>query len=215
LSAQSVGFTFTVPPHTSVGPHYAGIIVQPEQTVTGSHRGFGVRIVSRLGVRLYETVPGKEQPRLDVESLQQQTVGGRVGFRLELGNTGNTLLIPNGAITITNQFGRRLARLPVNLGTTLSPGSRKTVIVPSALSAGGLPQYDHAQVRLGAIPYRSPVLTRTIAFWTGSLTAAAAALGVLLIGLIIILICYHPRLRNAVIRSYKKHKGHEAKERIP
>ena len=55
---KTVPFTFSVPQNADVGDHMGGIVMQ--EIETGNNlTGTGVKIITRVGVRIYETVPGE------------------------------------------------------------------------------------------------------------------------------------------------------------
>jgi len=186
-----IPFKFTVPRATSVGPHYAGIVIQPQQTPQRTHtNGMAVQIVARIGVRLYETVPGSAHPRITLSQLHYLAIANRIGFGFLMYNRGNTIVIPAGQMEVTNLLGRTVATLGLNAGRELSPGQRLAVRIPTDLSAGGIPQPYVARLQLrDATAPGLPPTTYTIRFWAGSThlaEAIAAGSLVLLGGLVVV-----------------------------
>src|SRR3989344_6141601 len=55
---QEIPFTITIPPDADVGEHSGGIILQKAQAGEALAAS-GASIVSRIGIRVYETVPGE------------------------------------------------------------------------------------------------------------------------------------------------------------
>ena len=123
-----VPFTIKIPEEVDVGDHMGAVIIQkkmPDESETG---GTGVSIVTRVGVRIYETVPGEVIKDLDINSMTWRyndkiLFEGEVnnnwlrfkrylGFgkpaviEVELENKGNNRLLPVGQFTLTNMFGQ-------------------------------------------------------------------------------------------------------------
>ena len=183
-SLQVIPFRFSVPAAASVGPHYAGIVAQPipagPTPTTGG--AISLTVVSRVGVRLYETVPGTAHPRLAIDRLRPAQADGRISLRVVLHNAGNTLAIPAGQVTVTGLWGRRVAVLPLSAGHSLQPGQALARSVPTPLGAGGWPHRYRVQVRLtDSASGQAPATSATITFWTGSIPFTIARLGVILL----------------------------------
>jgi hypothetical protein len=177
---QAVPFQFTVPARASVGPHYAGIIVQPVTPAAPSHEGINLRVVPRLGVRLYETVPGHAHPGLAIVSLRPTENRQRITFATVLRNDGNTMLAPTGQLRLTTLFGQAVT-LQFNAGRSVAPGQQIEVLLPSNLSTGGFPRHYTARLRLDyGVPSHYYTATRTVRFWAGDVIGWVAGLSLLL-----------------------------------
>ncbi|HUC86828.1 MAG TPA: hypothetical protein VMR75_00680 [Candidatus Saccharimonadales bacterium] len=173
-----VPFRFTVPPATSVGPHYAGIVIQPQAiTQNGWNGSVGIQIVSRVGVRVYETVPGTAHPRLAIDWLHPLTAAGHLGFELSIHNRGNTIAVPTGELTVTALGGRVAARVRLSAGRSLPPGSQLSSRIPTDLTTGWLPQRYTARLQLSdaAAPSQHRV-AYTVRFWVGSWARVAVVI---------------------------------------
>jgi hypothetical protein len=162
FSSQAVGFSFTVPPRPSVGPHYAGIIVQPLQTKLQNRQGLSLRVITRLGVRIYETVPGQQRISLSIDSLYRARSSSQLSFVALLHNAGNTLVAPSGRLEIKPLLGHQ-SYLPINLGRSLQPDERATLTLPSSIKPSWLP--GRYRVTLATNQSSSD---RTVSIWTGS-----------------------------------------------
>jgi hypothetical protein len=68
-TSAEIPFIFRVPENVDVGEHSGGILVQkqfPEKTPEGKS---GVRLTTRIGVRIYQTVPGEIEKKLTLENF--------------------------------------------------------------------------------------------------------------------------------------------------
>ena len=172
-TTQTVSFTFTVPQNASVGPHYAGIIVQPNPPPLRSHAAVGVQVIARLGMRLYLTVPGTQHPGLAITSLAPQTNAGNITLQARLHDTGNTIVTPHGRLVIGSFLAHR-QHIIFNAGTALRPGTWLTTTIPTGLFNQGLPRLYWARLTL---VYGPGTATRTTVFWTGHLLVWLAGAG--------------------------------------
>jgi len=66
--SKQVPFIITIPENADVGEHSGGIIIQKAQP--GEVQGTGASIVTRVGVRVYETVPGEIVREVKLEDFQ-------------------------------------------------------------------------------------------------------------------------------------------------
>lgn len=73
---ESVPFTITIPDNASVGEHSGGLILQKTNAPTVNVGSSGASIVTRVGIRVYETVPGTLVKKLELASF---TVRGETG----------------------------------------------------------------------------------------------------------------------------------------
>jgi hypothetical protein len=122
---KKVAFVIRVPEDASVGDHLGGIVLEREPVSTEGN----INIVTRVGVRIYETVPGelKEEASLGHFSYKLSGKGLRrnIYFTFPIGNSGNLRLEPQGKIEIFwPLIGKKVASLTTdNLGMVL-PGSK-------------------------------------------------------------------------------------------
>ncbi|MFH1598393.1 MAG: DUF916 domain-containing protein [Patescibacteria group bacterium] len=145
-----VPFTITIPETVDVGDHMGAVIIQkkaPEPTEAG---GTGVSIVTRVGVRIYQTVPGEVIKDLDINSLTWRYAdrvlfegevlnnwlqfkrylgfGKPASIEVEIANKGNNRLLPKGHFTLTNIFGQISHKQESDLGE-IFPGETNNVPV--------------------------------------------------------------------------------------
>lgn len=124
-SEKSVPFTITVPKDADVGDHMGGIIMQEVEGAGKAMSGTGVKIVTRVGVRIYETVPGEvkkdfEITRFDWRTEKKRTsnflkdlldINKRTAFVIGLKNKGNVKITPKVTVEVRNIFGKKIADL--------------------------------------------------------------------------------------------------------
>ena len=117
-SKKLVPFQISIPKNADVGDHMGGIVIQEVQA-DDQLQGTGVKIITRVGVRIYETVPGEvsktyELTRFDwrmAPSGQKNFVkdlldlNKKTAFYIGIKNEGNVKLTPLATITLKNMFG--------------------------------------------------------------------------------------------------------------
>jgi hypothetical protein len=116
-----VTLTVKVPSDASSGEHYA--VVWAELAATVSKR---VRLVNRVGVRLYVTVGGGGKAPADFKigplSASRSSAGDPF-VRAVISNNGTRTLLIGGDLTLSNgPGGSRVGPVRANLDVALSPG---------------------------------------------------------------------------------------------
>jgi len=128
----NVPFTITIPNDADVGDHAGALILENIKRDKTQVGGAGVEIVTRLGVRVFETVPGAivkdlkiagfdwdvtepQSPKSNsfVDKLSfyaQKTIGldRQLNFLISMRNDGNVRLEPKAEIEIKNLWGKRV-----------------------------------------------------------------------------------------------------------
>jgi len=88
---KSVPFTVTIPsePKPDVGEHTGGILIQRVEPPSPTAGGF--RLLTRVGVRMYVTIPGAIQEALQIENVKTEVdeVRNVVIVTTSIKNTGN------------------------------------------------------------------------------------------------------------------------------
>ncbi|HUW24250.1 MAG TPA: DUF916 domain-containing protein [Patescibacteria group bacterium] len=129
-----VPFKITLPATIKAGDYLGGVVVE-DSTV---NQDKGINMVTRVGVRIYETVPGELVSKLGLKDFFWKLSGSKPVFYLRLANEGNLRLTPKGKLKIKTLFlGQTLYVKEADLGIIL-PGKEITVplIWPKAWSAG-------------------------------------------------------------------------------
>ena len=103
--SREVPFTITIPQDADVGEHSGGIIIQKSKVgeVSGSS---GASIVTRVGIRVYETVPGEILKEIEVVDFNVQLVPSQnqkpsYDITLIALNKGNVSLKPKANLEIS------------------------------------------------------------------------------------------------------------------
>lgn len=145
--------TVRVPRETPPGDYSGGIVVQAGgRTRKPTAGGLAVRVVERVGLRVYVTVPGARDGTLAVQGVDARPAdaGGlkgvlglprRVNVRFAVRNTGN-VQYPHlaGEVQLLKGGDLRASR-PVDLGTLL-PGGVRPVAVSMPLPEWSPGRYD-------------------------------------------------------------------------
>ncbi len=214
---QPITVTITVPRDAAPGERYAVVWAQ-----VGSGRSAtgGIQAVSRVGIRIYLSVGGGNEPASDftVDSLTaSRTAGGQPVVTAQVRNTGGRALDLGGALTLSDGPGGLSAGpFPAQLGTTLAIGGVGNVTIPLD---GALPDGPWT----AKITLKSGLLTRSaetsltfpppgapgiVSMITGALSWLLGLLGaaalILLIGLGLLLLV---RRRNRGHRDGGRHRG--------
>lgn len=121
-----INITIRIPKNGEPGGHYAAIQVRlAGQPTMGS--GSGASVESRLNSLILLRVSGNLEEKLKLESFKSEDPfyqNGPVNFILRTKNEGNVHLAPNGTITITNTFNRKVKEIPLRLANVLPNSSR-------------------------------------------------------------------------------------------
>jgi hypothetical protein len=125
-SEKLVPFTIAVPENADVGDHSAGIAMQEVEVVDDNViPTTGIKVVTRIGVRMYETVPGEVKKSYGITQLNYQfggtgvsnffkdllDINKRTVFFIGIKNEGNVAINPLVTLDIKNIFGRTVGHL--------------------------------------------------------------------------------------------------------
>ncbi len=66
---KEIPFVFSVPADTEIGEHTGGILIQKAKKDTGDAQTTGMSLTTRIGLRIYQTVPGDILRQLEIESF--------------------------------------------------------------------------------------------------------------------------------------------------
>lgn len=140
-SAKLVPFVITIPQNADAGDQMGGIVVEEVGTNGPRVTGTEVRIITRVGVRIYERVPGELTSGYTLSTfnwkpLQGQPnfwldllgLGGQTEFFTNIKNDGNIRLSPVLSVEIKNMFGRTVGRASSPDGETVFPRSERAEI---------------------------------------------------------------------------------------
>lgn len=121
-SATPIPFTIKVPRQTIVGDHAGGIIVQEVENLKEASSGIGLNIVSRVGTRIYQTVPGDKVFKMEIRDLTYKVVEEKLEYSFVLENLGNVILNPTGRVELKDQSGKIIETIYLNNLGSVFPG---------------------------------------------------------------------------------------------
>ena len=157
--------TIRVPRGASSGEHYAVVWAQVSAPGTGG----GVRLVNRVGVRIYLSVESGGGPSANFAigpPIAKRSSSGQPLVVAQIRNSGGRTLDIGGYLILTDgPGGLRAGPFPVTVGAALSPGASETAIVrldrllPRGpwraelhLRGGSIQRVAAATIRFAAVP---------------------------------------------------------------
>jgi hypothetical protein len=109
---KTIDFTIRVPENVEVGDHMGAIIIQGKE-VPAAEEGTTMRVVTRVGARIYLTVPGELIRELELNEFSWKMEEDRAVFYLTLTNKGNIRISPKGEIEIKNKAGKVVDKIAI------------------------------------------------------------------------------------------------------
>lgn len=158
---KDIPFTIAVPKYTTVGDHAGGIIVQEVKKPTVAKEGMGLNIVSRVGTRIYETVPGAKVVSLDVTNFKHKIVDNQLVFTFTMENKGNVILTPTGTLDVKDNSGKVLETITLSSLGSVFPKKPTEITAKSKLKLPYFAQYK-ATVTINYSPTKA--VSRSIEF---------------------------------------------------
>lgn len=160
---KDIAFTITIPKDTTIGDHAGGIIFQEVKPKSVAKEGININIISRVGVRIYETVPGAQQLHLEVNDFQYKLIDNKLVFSFTMENKGNVFLNPKGSLEIKDVFGKSVEKITLDTLGTVVPGKPTTIDAKSKIEKPILGRYTAMlRVEYGA----GKVAAKEISFFT-------------------------------------------------
>lgn len=117
-SKGSLPFKIVVPSNASPGDHVAGIAVEIKESDEKLQTS-GVKVIQRVGVRVYLNVQGERRENLSIKSARTVQENGSTFIKYSLENTGNTNLDLEGQLLLKTILGTQSLNLG-NLGQILA-----------------------------------------------------------------------------------------------
>ena len=176
---KTIDFTLKVPQNAEVGDHMGAIIVQSKEPPKAAE-GTGLRIATRVGARLYITVPGDIVKKLEFEKFTREVKDGKTTFSLTFVNKGNVRIGPKGEIKITDIFGKETDSIKI---TEREVFPEKTITIPIEWDKNLF--WGKFTVRAKAVYNEDQTLTKELTFWILPSQKTLLALGA---GIIIIIL---------------------------
>ncbi len=145
-----IPFIISIPANADVGDHAGGIVIQEIERSPQKVSGTGISIITRVGVRIYETVPGEVIKDYEISRFDWRTdvdananfikrwlgFDRKTIFFVGIENKGNVRLSPKSKIRITNIFGRVSGEIPESEMGEIFP---RTKTADSAMYWKGMP----------------------------------------------------------------------------
>lgn len=146
---------FAVPAEAKGGERYAAILVEAPPVQQSS----GFAVANRVGVRVYLSVGGPQEPASDfvVDSLQAiRRDDGTPAVTARVRNTGERALDMRGELRLSEGPGGLSAGpFPATVGTTLLPGDSAPIDVPLDAAIQGGPWRATITMRSGLLERRA------------------------------------------------------------
>ncbi len=126
--SKEIPFTLELPAGVEPGEYFGGVVVQESNdnkiSDTGLTNTIGASVNTRVGSRVYLTVPGDVREDFQWKSFEHTTdeLGDKQYFKFAIGNDGNVSFSPSVNLKFYNWFGREIASSTHDLGVSL-PGS--------------------------------------------------------------------------------------------
>lgn len=135
---QGVNVTMDIPKDAAPGGHYATVFFQTSPLELGERVGrvaAGTGMGVRVGSVFMITVRGPAlELKADVVKVVPVAVGpDRLGFRLEIKNTGNVHTVPKAEVELKDLNGNTVGRLTLPEVTPLLPGSTRSYYLNGSL----------------------------------------------------------------------------------
>lgn len=120
--SRALPFSISIPKDVEVGDHAGGLVVEKRIAEEGPlDQQFRMKIVTRVGVRMYVRVLGEINENLSIEKFFTKLTNQGRWFVLELKNLGNVRLAPEGSIAIKDIFQRNVASLTIEKSGEVFP----------------------------------------------------------------------------------------------
>ncbi|MGI8419072.1 MAG: WxL protein peptidoglycan domain-containing protein [Candidatus Levyibacteriota bacterium] len=130
--SRNLPFTIAIPSNAVKGEHSGGIIFEETVPKKMKNQGMNINVISRIGVRIYETVPGDEQLNMIVRDLKTSVTDNLLKFNFTVENKGTVHIAPTGMLEVKDMLGRVIEREPLDtLVGTVVPGEPETITVPT------------------------------------------------------------------------------------
>lgn len=180
---KNIPFTISIPANMAKGEYSGGIIFQNTTPQKISNKGMGINVISRIGVRIYESVPGPEQLNMEVRDLNYTVENNYLTFNFIMENKGTVHISPKGTLEVKDMFGRVIEIVPLeNFLETTVPGKPVSVTVPTKILSPML-GWNTVNVAIYYSPTKAAVASITFMPnpWSAYILILAAIIVVLLV----------------------------------
>lgn len=109
LSKTKIPFIIRIPGQVDVGEHAGAIMIQKKEIERQEGQGSAINLTTRVGVRVYETVPGDIVRQLSISrfTVTRSTTQPKYVLLLGVQNTGNVSLENSSSIQVADSFFKR------------------------------------------------------------------------------------------------------------
>ncbi len=137
---RQLEFTLSIPSGIAPGEYYGGIVVQKAEppNLEGSERVTVLQVIRRIQL-VYVLVPGPLQSNLEVASIKQIWDGIDIAFEVELRNTGNVAVSPQGKLDVSDASGsgKLIGSFPFKSGRILAGDTLVLLVRPGGVLPEG------------------------------------------------------------------------------
>ena len=129
-------FTISVPTDAAPGQHIAGLSIQTAESLAVGESGM-LRQIIKKSIAVFIIVPGPQTPDLEIGEARMTQSSTSNGLVVDIRNSGNVFLKPEGTIEMTTVDGRPVMNSPVTMGPVYA-GTETTLElhIPTMLKAG-------------------------------------------------------------------------------
>ncbi|MDP2930290.1 MAG: DUF916 domain-containing protein [bacterium] len=129
---KTIDFILKIPESAEVGDHMGAIMTQAIGTLAELEKGKaeiapGIKVVTRIGARVYLTVPGEIITVLEFPEFSWEMKDNKFYFLLTLVNKGNVRIEPQGEITVKNLLGAKIGELTIPTRVVFPKGE---IVIP-------------------------------------------------------------------------------------
>jgi len=197
---KTIDFILKVPENVEVGDHMGAIMAQAIGMQKEIEEGNAeveavVKIVTRVGARVYLTIPGKIVRILEFPNFSWEKRDNLLYFVLTLKNLGNVRIEPKGGIIIKNILGTEIGEVEVPTRVIFP---KDGIVLP--VKWGKTPSFSRFTARASVTYGTGETLTRELAFWV--FPPRTTLLGISL-GIILVVSFWVKRKRRRKKRSHR------------
>ncbi len=136
--SRQLEFTLSLPTDIAPGEYYGGIVVQKAEpsNLEGSERITVLQVIRRIQL-VYVLVPGPLLSHLEVASVKHVWDGIDIAFEVELCNTGNVAVYPQGKLDVSEASGKLIGSFLFKSGRILAGDTLVRLVRPGGVLPEG------------------------------------------------------------------------------
>lgn len=135
FDVQDIPFEINIPADAPPGQYLGGIVIEngksdsSDQTSGNDQSGTSIAVKTRIGSRVYLTIPGEIKEDLKFNEIKvHESLTGNTKFEMTLTNNGNISYEPKAIIDVYDQTGKLYETIEKELGT-IAPNTEIKPIV--------------------------------------------------------------------------------------